>query len=143
MTRRGLKIEKNNITLEECVNHFDKLLNPETRDVNDEDNVLIDINFDEPVDDIDDYIFNTEISEDEIWLAVKHFRKGKKSEPDCILPEFFIYGIDSFIHVLVKLFNRLFATGEYPESWCESLIVVIHKKGDINNHPNMRYLLLG
>ena len=58
------------------------------------------------------------------------------------MPEFFIYGIDLIAHILVKLFNRLFQKGEYPESWCESLIVVLHKKGDINNTDNYRGISL-
>ena len=94
------------------------------------------------MDEIEDFIFNTEITEDEIRLAMNKFRKGKKPGPDCLLPEFFIYGIDSIAHILVKLFNRLFQKGEYPESWCESLIVVLHKKGDINNTDHYRGISL-
>jgi hypothetical protein len=141
LTTRRREVE-NNITTEEWMNHFDKLLNPETEDINEENRELIDIDFDDPVDDIEDFLFNTDISEDEIRIALKHFRKGKKPGPDCILPEFFIYGIDSFIHVLVKLFNRLFVTKEYPASWCESLIVVLHKKGDVNSTDNYRGISL-
>ena len=134
-TTRGRRLE-NNITTEEWVDHFEKVLNPENVNIGQDDNNNIELEVDGQLDEIEDFIFNTDISEDEIRLAVKRFRKGKKPGPDCLLPEFFIYGINVIMHVLVKLFNRLFVTGEYPDSWCESLIVVIHKKGDINNTDN-------
>ena len=40
--------------------------------------------------------------------------------------------------VLTKLFNRIFETGEMPESWTKSVIVPIHKKGDVNSTNNYR-----
>ena len=88
MTNRGRKVE-NNITTEEWVNHFEKLLNPVPENRNNDVNVMIEIDVNEQMDEIEDFIFNTDITEDEIRLAIKKFRKGKKPEPDCLLPEFF------------------------------------------------------
>ena len=105
MTNRGRRA-KNNITTEECVNPFENLLNHETENRNAD--MTIDIDVNEPIDEIEDFIFNTEISEDEKRLATKNFRKKKKPKPNCILPEFCLYGIDYIAHILVKLFNRLF-----------------------------------
>ena len=56
-------------------------------------------------------------------------KKGKLPGPDNFIPDFFIYGIDtSDSPILVRLFNRLYNTGEYPLEWCNSIIITLHKK---------------
>ena len=77
-------------------------------------------------------------SEDEIRLSVKHLKAEKKPGPDSIIPEFFMYGGETLLPILIKLFNRLFKNGEYPDNWTESIIVTLHKKGDVNNVENYR-----
>ena len=94
MTSRGRRL-KNNIITEEWVDHFDKQLNPENANTNQGDIVPTDAELKIPLDDIEYFIFATDINEDEIRLAVKRFRKGKMPGSDCILPEFFIDGIDN------------------------------------------------
>jgi len=134
------KRSSNTITTEQWIHHFEGLLNPCL--ANDENTDNIDVTVVEPENEIDEFIFNSEITEDEIRLAIKHMKAGKKSGPDNLIPEFFIYGVDIILPILVKLFNRIFETGEYPDSWTESLIVTLHKKGDVNNTDNYRGISL-
>lgn len=42
----------------------------------------------------------------------------------------------------MKLFNYIYDTGIYPESWCKGVIVPIHKKGDKCNPNNYRGITL-
>ena len=44
--------------------------------------------------------------------------------------------------MLCKLFNRLYNKGEYPLSWGQSVIVTLHKKGDVNDVDNYRGISL-
>lgn len=67
---------------------------------------------------------------------------GKAGGEDGIIPEFFINGIDLFIHILTRLFNRLFNTGEFPAQWNYATIVTIYKKGDVNDPGNYRGISL-
>ena len=134
----------NNITTEEWLDHFQKLLNPENNNrINENTNANNFLDNEIEVEgEIEDYIFNGYIEEDEIRLAVKHLKNGKKPGPDNILPEFFTYGLDYFVDIMVKLFNRLYVNGEYPKEWSESIIVTLHKKGNINDTNNYRGISL-
>ena len=43
---------------------------------------------------------------------------------------------------LHKLYNRIFQSGEYPQSWGEGIITPIFKKGDTNDPQNYRGITL-
>ena len=44
---------------------------------------------------------------------------------------------------ILRLINKIFLTGEYPESWCTGVIVLIYKnKGDIDSPNNYRGITL-
>ena len=59
----------------------------------------------------------------------------------CTLNIFF-YGISVLLPVIVRLFNRFFTTGEFPEQWTQIIIIPIHKKGSMNNADNYRGIAL-
>ena len=67
---------------------------------------------------------------------------GKPPGPDGLIPELFIYGIDTLLPLIHQLFNRLFRHGEYPEEWCNSMITTLHKKGGANDIYNYRGMSL-
>ena len=67
---------------------------------------------------------------------------GKSSGPDLFLNEFLKYGINSLISYLHTLFNKIFDTGVYPESWGDGFIVPLHKKGNVGNVENYRGITL-
>ena len=46
------------------------------------------------------------------------------------------------IDYLVLLFNKSFDCGTFTLEWCKSIIVPIHKKGDMNNPDNHRGIAL-
>jgi hypothetical protein len=96
----------------------------------------------EPDSEIEHHIFNSTITEDEVHLAIRHLKQGEKPRPDEIIPEFFLYSIAIITPILIRLFNKIFASGEFPSAWCESIIVTIHKKGDVNNVENYRGISL-
>ena len=35
-----------------------------------------------------------------------------------------------------KLYNKLFNSGQYPDSWANGIITPINKKGDVNDAKN-------
>ena len=57
--------------------------------------------------------------------------------------EVFKTACDLLSPYMVKLFNTVFMSGEYPESWCKGVIVPIYKnKGDIDSANNYRGITL-
>ena len=55
---------------------------------------------------------------------------------------FFIDCIDTLLLVISKLFNRLFLNGIVPSCWSQSILVPLHKKGDIIIPDNYRGISL-
>ena len=90
------------------------------------------------IDDIQDSIFNSQITEKEIIKSVHALHESKAAGLDEIFPGFFIHGIDIILPLVVRFFNRLFESGEFPESWGRSCIIPIPKTGDKNCVENHR-----
>ena len=44
--------------------------------------------------------------------------------------------------LIVKLFNQIWETGTFPKDWLKSVIVPLHKKGQIDNPDNYRGISL-
>ena len=78
------------------------------------------------------------ISYVEIFKACRELSIGKSGGLDCVLNEFFKYGIYEMASYLCKLFNVIFQKGYFPIKRTESFIVTLHKKGDINQVENYR-----
>ncbi|MEW8547342.1 MAG: reverse transcriptase family protein, partial [Candidatus Thiodiazotropha sp.] len=128
-----------NITSQEWFTHFEQLF----ADVNQEDSEISEIiDIENTEGEIENLIFNADIADDEILQAIKHLKKGKSGGPDGLLPEFFIESIEILLPILNKLFNRLFQSGYFPSCWSQSIIVPLHKKGDINCTDNYRGISL-
>ena len=83
-----------------------------------------------------------QFSVSEIEHAISHIKRGKASGDDQILSEFIYYGKQNLTQVLVDLFNILYSTGYYPESWTTGIIVPIYKKGDRKIPGNYRGIML-
>ena len=58
------------------------------------------------------------------------------------MSDFFIDAKDFIAPFLQKIYNVIFETGTYPESWAKGLIVPIHKKGDKGDPNNYRGITL-
>ena len=110
-----------NISNAEWKRHFEQLFNLDetSNDLMNDENIEIDP--DTNIDDKQDSIFNSEITEKEI---IKSVHAGL----DEISPGFFIHGIDIILPLVVRFFNRLFKSGEFPEPWGHSCIIPIPKK---------------
>ena len=78
-----------NITTEEWLEHFETFFNDgfEIDTDNNIDGNDFDITLDEPNDEVENHLFNSEITDEEILIAVKHLKKGTAAGPDSIIPK--------------------------------------------------------
>ena len=53
---------------------------------------------------------------------------GKSPVPFGILPEMFISILEHILPILNRLFNCVFAQGQFPDLWRKSITITIHKK---------------
>jgi hypothetical protein len=100
-----------------------------------------DANIDGSFNEIENLIFNSVISDDEILQSVKELKLNKASGGN-LIPQHLVYGINALLPFINRLFNRLFALGEFPESWAKSVIIPLHKKGSYTNPNNYRGIAL-
>ena len=118
----------NSILEQEWFNHFQKVLEQDIQDhdFDDFENCESDVYYDRP------------ITREEVLLAVQRLKNGKAAGPDGIIGEILKHAMD----FLVKFFNVLFDRGRYPNSWTESIIVPLFKKGNQNDPNNYRGISL-
>ena len=75
----------------------------------------------------EDFIFNYNITLEEVEGAIKVLKEGKACGPDNILPEHIIYGGGCLILWLKKIFNEVISFEDIPSSFKEATIVPIYK----------------
>ena len=63
----------------------------------------------------------------EIKSVLKMLKNEKSSGPDGIINEIFKNSSDATIKALAKLFNLILKTGQYPEQWNKSYLILLHK----------------
>ena len=125
----------NQITAEDWFSHFKKLLEHEHL-------------FNEPHDsdeidsEEDNASFNRPISREEVELAIRKLKLRKAAGPDGLISEILRNAQSLAIPFFHKYLNKLFDLGVYPDSWCESVILPLFKKGDVNNPGNYRGISL-
>ena len=116
----------NSISEKEWFNHFQKVLEQDNYDEDSDDdfeNCESDVYYDRP------------ITREEVLLAIQRLKNGKAAGPDGIIGELLKHAGHLAVDFLVKFFNVLFDRGIYPDSWTESIIVPLFKKGN-QNEPN-------
>ena len=86
----------------------------------------------------DDSKLNGPIQENEITKAVRRLKNGKSCASDLIANEMIKHGMPVILNPLHKLFNIVYESGSFPKSWNESLITLLHKKGNKYNPSNYR-----
>jgi exonuclease III len=77
------------------------------------------------------------ITESEVYRAIKNLKNKKAAGYDQILGEMLKAGKETLIKPLTALFNKIFASKQYPQEWNKGIITPIHKKGsklDPNNY---------
>ena len=85
---------------------------------------------------------NTDIPLEEIKTAIKQLHNGASGGPELWLKEFFKKSSEILFSYVHNLFNKLFQTGYFPQKWAEGHIVLIFKKGDVNEVSNYRGITL-
>ena len=85
---------------------------------------------------------NIDFSHEEILKAIRQLKTNKSGGPDYIINEFFIHGKHIFTPTLCNLFNKIYETGHFPETWSEGYVIPLHKKGSINDVENYRGITL-
>ena len=137
----GKKSVYNDITPDEWFAHFQHLFNdPIEQDVpmagedpGDQEEEELDIDIDS---------LECEITEAEVYTALRAIKNGKAAGPDGIIGEFLKHSAITIVPFLVKLFNKLFSSGTYPAGWTEAIIHPLYKKGDPNKADNYRGISL-
>ena len=90
----------------------------------------------------DQHILNRIITENEIQSCINRLKSHKAPGLDNILNEYIKISADILMPIYLKIFNLIFSTGLFPDTWSQGLIIPIHKKGDKMNPDNYRGITL-
>ena len=152
LTRNTYNTSKNSISAHAWFNYFKTLLNIE--EVNEENAITYaDFEFetefsvrthneDNGCYDCQEGILDDIITEEEILEALNNLKRGKAAGPDGICSDFFIESKNIVVKLLHPLFNKVFESGIYPESWAKAIIFPLHKKGNPRCVDNYRGISL-
>ena len=78
-------------------------------------------------------------SEAEVNAAIKRMKSNKSCAPnDLLLNEFFIESADILVGHITDIFNIIYDSGYFPQSWSEGFIVPLLKKGNKEDVSNYR-----
>ena len=131
------------ISTADWYNHFLNLSNPSDDfytaddDISDELRTIIENDMHAIYDELD-----MPINEDEIQEVVARLKRQKTGGNDLLINELFINGIDVLRPYLSTLFNFIFDSGIFPDSWGDGLLTPIHKKGTTSIPDNYRGITL-
>ena len=130
-SKRKKKSIDTNITSDQFLHYFKQLA--------DADNDSIDSS--DVFDDVQNTVYeelDVTITEEEISKAIGRLKSNKSSAEDNIINEMFMKCRDVMTPLLCRLFNEIYNSGFFPESWSKGCIVSIYKKGDKNDPNNYR-----
>ena len=104
---RRIRVQERRYNSRAVENVFEQIF--EHKDEVGEQDILNNLFDDEPVmDEIEDVIFNSEITEEEILREVRTLKEDKSAGPNGIVSSLFIHCIELLQPIMYKLFNRLF-----------------------------------
>ena len=121
------------IKLEEWVEHFSSVLNPQQLREH-EDNYLEQ----EQGELHENELLDGPITEAEIIYAINSLKSGKSPGIDGLTIQFFKACSIHIAPYLSTLFNFYFDNGFFPPEWSKSILCPIHKKGETNDPNNYR-----
>jgi hypothetical protein len=124
--------------INEMFNHFNDLIGNDPSDSID--NEINEHNLNTPQTVIEQ--LDSPITESEIYQAVFKQNNGKSSGPDDISAEIIKTAYNSIKPYLTTIFNTIFDTAQYPESWGVGYITPIFKSGDPSDAKNYRGITL-
>lgn len=85
---------------------------------------------------------DTCITIDEVHMGISKMKTGKASGPDLIVSEFIVASKDILAPYMCRMFNVVFDTGLFPETWALGEVIPLHKKGSRNEVENYRGITL-
>ena len=86
---------------------------------------------------------NQPISQNEVLQAIKNLKNNKSPGPDSVLNEHIKSTTNLLLPIYTQLFNAIFDTGIFPESWALGEILPIYKnKGNMKLPENYRPITL-
>ena len=91
---------------------------------------------------IDDNDLDIAFTHEELMKAVFSQQSSKSPGMDNLVAELFKSTFDIISPFLLNLYNKIFQTGIYPQSWGEGIIIPIHKGRDIDERKNNRGVTL-
>ena len=94
------------------------------------------------VQDIDN-ILNNRFRLDEVKMMINKLKTGKAAGVDKIISELLKNLADSVLHIVVRILNKIFDSGEFPDEWAAGIIVILFKGGakiDLNNYRGITLL---
>jgi len=126
-------MRENSITDDTWLSYFEQLFSHDNNATYENEHI-----FDSMRTERDDSELDAEITEDEIIDSVRSLRGSCATGLDGICVEMFKNSIGFTLPFIKHIFNRILDSGSIPSSWCESIIVPVHKKGSINDPNNYR-----
>ena len=124
----------NSLTVEQLHDHFKRMFGDQTEmEENNEPNINMNITSEE---------LDTHFTYTELRSAVFSQKNNKSPGVDNITSEIIKASYDLVCPFLLKLYNHIYETGDYPRSWGDSIISPIFKKGDVNDAQNYRGITL-
>ena len=78
----------------------------------------------------------------EVEKAIKKLKNEKSCGVDGIPAELIKAGGENVVARVWKLCNEIWRTEKWPEEWCKSMVVPLHKKGDMKECSNYRTIAL-
>lgn len=82
------------------------------------------------------------ILKEEIRDAIKKLKPLKSPGADNITTEIIKAMGESGVHILHKICNGIWSTGQWPDDWVESVFIPLHKKGSKEKCENYRLIAL-
>ena len=76
------------------------------------------------------------------FVKLYSLKTCKATGEDKLLNEYFIEASDILAGFLTYIFNKILATGVFPEAWTRGLIIPIHKKDSKSDASNSRGITL-
>ena len=72
----------------------------------------------------------------EVEAAVQSLKKGKSAGVDNIPAELVQAGGEDVISALTTICNKTWRIGEWPTRWTQSVVIILPKKGNLQQYQN-------
>ena len=128
------RVSYNNIECNKWYNHFKNLFNPPNQA---SEEFRRDLDYNVNLEELD-----MGISVNEVVHAINGLKNGKAPGTDGISAEFYKAILPNVATIIKDLFNKIYELSYFPDIWCESLIITIHKRGRTDVPDNYRGISL-